>query len=276
MKFKLSLNLILCFLFSVNSFGQEPDSTAKEEKEAVYDFLIINGRYQNTFTFLGRDFGQTIPFGALDIMYFFNSGLYFNISSFKFLQDEIPFQYGATIGYTTEFSQKTDFNISYSQFFVGQSSGVSGIENMGYLQTTFGLDWGIMYSTVQPQFLFNEKNDYFIGSHHSRYFEIDQKLFNILTLSFEPKFSILAGTSRFYQIGYDGQMENALLDETEKFQLLSTEFSLPIKLAKGSWEVEFQPRYVIPINLPEYDFSTERFVWGFQLSYAIPVKKDKP
>lgn len=275
MKFKLSLSLVLYFLFLGNSFGLESDSTNIDEKETVYDFLIINGRYQNAFTFLGRDFGQTIPFGSLDIMYFFNSGLYFNLSSFKFLQTEVPVQYGATLGYFKELSKNTDINISYSQFIVGQSSGISGIENMGFLQATFGLDWGVMYSTIQPQLLFNEKNDYFIGSHHSRYFEIDQKLLKKITISFEPKFSILAGTSRFYQVGFDGQMENAQMENTDKFQLISSEVTLPITLAKGGWEFEFQPRYIIPLNLPEFDNSSTRFIWGFQFSYAIPVKKAK-
>jgi hypothetical protein len=275
MKFKLSLSLVLYFLFLENSFGQKSDSTNIDEKETVYDFLIINGRYQNAFTFLGRDFGQTIPFGSLDIMYFFNSGLYFNLSSFKFLQTEVPVQYGATLGYFKELSKNTDINISYSQFIVGQSSGISGIENMGFLQATFGLDWGVMYSTIQPQLLFNEKNDYFLGSHHSRYFEIDQKLLKKITISFEPKFSILAGTSRFYQVGFDGQMENAQMENTDKFQLISSEFTFPITLAKGGWEFEFQPRYIIPLNLPEFDNSSNRFIWGFQFSYAIPVKKAK-
>jgi hypothetical protein len=275
MKFKLSLSLALYFLVLGNSIGQDSDSTKIENKETVYDFLIINGRYQNAFNFLGRDFGQTIPFGSLDIMYFFNSGVYFNLSSFKFLQTEIPLQYGATLGYFKELSKNTDINISYSQFIVGQSSGIAGIENMGFLQATFGLDWGVMYSTIQPQFLFNEKNDYFIGSHHSRYFEIDQKLLKKITVSFEPKFSILAGTSRFYLVGYDGLIENNQMENTDKFQLISSEFSFPIMLAISGWEFEFQPRYVIPLNLPEFDDSSKRFIWGFQISHAIPVKKLK-
>ncbi|WP_373494667.1 hypothetical protein [Aquiflexum sp.] len=275
MKFKLSLTLVLYFLFMGNSYGQESDSTNKEDRETVYDFLIINARYQNAFTFLGRDFGQTIPFGSLDIMYFFNSGVYINLSSFKFLQTEIPLQYGATLGYFKEISGNTDINISYSQFIVGQSSGIAGIENMGFLQTTLGLDWGMMYSTIQPQILFNEMNDYFVSSHHSRYFEIDQKLWKKITVSFEPKFSLLAGTSRFYQIGNSGQMENGQLENTDRFQLVSSEITFPITLAKGGWEFEFQPRYIVPLNLPEFDNSRNRFIWGFQISHAVPVKKLK-
>lgn len=274
-KFKLSLILVIFFPLSEFSFGQEADSTAKEEKTTVYDFLIINGRYQSAFTFLGRDFGQTIPFSSLDIMYFFNSGIYFNLSSFKFLRTDIPLQYGATLGYFKEISKNTDINISYSQFIVNQSSGITGIDNLGFLQTTFGLDWGIMYSSLQPQVLFNEKNDFFLGSHHSRYFEIDQKLFKKITVSFEPKFSILAGTSRFYQVGFNGQLETDQIENTDRFQLVSSEFTLPLNFASGGWEFEFQPRYVIPFNFPEFDNSSNRFIWGFQISYAIPVKKAK-
>lgn len=274
-KFKLSLIFVIFFSLSGFSFGQEADSISKEENTPVYDFVIINGKYQSAFTFLGRDFGQTIPFGSLDMMYFFNSGIYFNLSSFKFLRTDIPLQYGATLGYFKEISKNTDINISYSQFIVNQSSGITGIENLGFFQATFGLDWGIMYSSIQPQVLFNEKNDYFLGSHHSRYFEIDQKLFNKITVSFEPKFSILAGTSRFYQTGFNGQLETDQIENTDRFQLVSSEFTLPLTFASSGWEFEFQPRYVIPFNVPEFDNSSNRFIWGFQISYAIPVKKAK-
>ena len=144
--FKLSLILVIFFSFSESSYCQEADSTAREEKTAVYDFLIINGRYQSAFTFLGRDFGQTIPFGSLDIMYFLNSGIYFNLSSFKFLRTDIPLQYGVTLGYFKEISKKTDINLSYSQFIVNQSSGITGIENLGFSRP---LVW-IGASCIQP------------------------------------------------------------------------------------------------------------------------------
>ena len=72
---------------------------------------------------------------------------------------------------------------------------------MGLLQGTFGLDWNYLYSTLQAQALWNEKPDLFLVSKHSRYFEFDQKLFNALTVSFEPSISFYFWYKQLYYLG---------------------------------------------------------------------------
>jgi hypothetical protein len=269
--FKLLLALLFVGNFSVAEILKS-DSTATNQEEYRYDFMILNSRYQNAFTFLGRDFGLDIPVVSTDVMYFFNSGIYFNATGIKFFQSGLPWQYALTAGYAKEITEKTDINLSYSQFIVVDESEVTGIQNLAFLQGTFGWEWGPIYSSVQGQFLFNEEMDYFISSHHSRYFEFDQKLFKTFTVSFEPKFSLLAGTSRFYLMGQYEFSRNELID-LDKFRLQSWEFLLPITFTLGYLDFEFQARYVSPLNVPELDFSTSRFVFGGQLSYAIPVKR---
>lgn len=255
------------------AWSQVDDTTASDQKQEVYDFILLNAKFNDRFTFMGRDFGQSIPALSTDVMYYFHTGLYFNATAFKFLEPEVPYQYALALGYQRDLSTKTDFNISYSQFLVSGSSEVAGIQNLGFLQSTFGLDWDYLYSTLQLQGLFNEKTDLFITSRHSRYFEFDQKLFKTFTVSFEPAFSFMWGTSRFYHLGGFGENLLDSAQDMDKLKLLTWEIMFPLNLEWNRWGVELQYRYVHPVNTPEFDESGGRFIFGGQLTYLLPIKK---
>ncbi|MFC4870363.1 hypothetical protein [Negadavirga shengliensis] len=271
-----SMFWIVCWvlpLVPAKVWSQTGDTTDNGQKQEVYDFILLNAKFNDRFTFMGRDFGQTIPTLSTDVMYYFHTGLYFNVSAFRFLEPEIPYQYALSLGYQTDLSAKTDLNVSYSQFLVSGSSEVTGIQNMGFLQGTFGLDWDYLYSTLQLQGLFNDKTDVFISSQHSRYFEFDQRLFKTITVSFEPAFSFMWGTSRFYHLGGFGENLLDAASELENLRFLTWEIMLPLNLEWNGWGMEFQYRYVHPVNTPEFDESGGRFIFGGQLTYSLPIKK---
>lgn len=270
----MSKKILLYALFILGlkpALAQEttsPDSI----KKAKYDYLILSTKAQNAFTFLGRDFGQNIPLLSNDLMYFFNSGIYLNASAVKFFQEGVPFQYSLTAGFIKDLGKNLELNMSYSRFMVSGNSEVTGIQNLSFLQGGLGLDWGLLNSTVQGQLLFNEKTDYFISSTHSRYFEVDQYLWNTIKFSFEPKLTVLAGTSDYYRMGAYG-LEQEELTALGKFQLQSIEFGIPLVFSIGFLDIEWQSRFVQPLNVPAFDNSSSRFIHSLQLSYLIPVKK---
>jgi len=253
--------------------AQETDTTTLEPKEDKYDFVILSGKYHNAFTFFGRDFGQTIPFVSTDLMYYFHSGFYVNASGFKFMETDLPIQYSLSLGYRRDLTENTDLNVSYSQFLVSGNSSVAGIQNLGLLQTTFGLDWNYLYSTIQVQGLFSDRPDIFLSSQHSRFFQFDQKLFKAITISFEPKFTLTAGSSRFYNLGDYPELDESDINKLEKLNILSWDFMLPVSFEYKSFEMEVFSRYVAPLNLPEFDQSRNRFIHGVQLNYFLGIKR---
>lgn len=265
---------LFLFIGLTQSRGQEADSADSEEKPLVYDFVMLNGKYQNVFTFLGRDFGQVIPFFNFDAMYMLHNGLYLNVGAFKFIETDVPFQYAATLGYSKDISQKTDIHLSYSQYFVADVSDVIGVQNLGLLQSTFGLDWNLLYSTLQLQALFNEQPDFFLGMTHSRYFQFDKKLFKTFLVSFEPKVQVLWGTRNFYWMGGFDDAEITGLD-FNNVKLLTGEASFPLMFSVGNWDLEFETRYVMPFNTTEFDDSQDRFVFAVGLSHALPIRRKK-
>ncbi|MEX2512217.1 MAG: hypothetical protein WD398_04880 [Cyclobacteriaceae bacterium] len=264
----------LVFWTLAEGFAQEKDTLQNNQVE-TFDFIFLNGKVIDRFTFMGRDFGRKIPSANMDVMYYFNTGWYINASVFKFLDQRVPYQYAFSLGYQTDLSSIIDVDLSYSQFLVPGGSEVTGIQNMGVFEGTFGLDWNYLYSTLQLQALLSEKPDLFLISKHSRYFEFDQKLFKVMTVSFEPSFSFAFGTSKFYYLGEFGENEYETTEAIDHFNLLSWEFDFPVNFEWKNWRLEFQTRYIIPGKLPDFDESVSGFVYGSQLIFTIPIKKEK-
>jgi hypothetical protein len=174
------------------------DGKNPRKDSVVYDFLFVGSKYQNQFAFLGRNFGQSIPFVTGDLTYYFNNRLWVSGSAFKFMDESIPFQTAVTAGYRADLSKRIDVNVSGGQFFIQSGEGSGSIEQLGFYQGGFGLDWTILYSTLQAQVMAFDDQDFFLISQHSRYFEFNEKLFNKIGVSFQPMFTITWGTNRFY------------------------------------------------------------------------------
>ncbi len=196
----LTVFLVIGFMGLASSLFALTDQTGKEQPKdsVVYDFLFIGAKYQNQFTFLGRNFGQKIPFATADITYFTNFNFWVSASSYQFFDPAIPFQSSIAAGYVGDISKNVDFSISYTNFLIPPSGEISTLQSLGFIQGTIGLDWKYVYSTLQAQVMTYSTPDVFITSQHSRYFEFNKKLFGKITVSFQPAIMFTLGTSRFY------------------------------------------------------------------------------
>jgi uncharacterized membrane protein YgcG len=189
--------LALSGFYSAEAF-ESNDSVSVRGDTVVYDYLFVGSKSQNQFTFMGRNFGERVPFTTADIIYYTNFNLWISASAYHFYEKSIPFQTSVTVGYNGNFSKRLDYSVSYGQFLIPASEQISSLQSLGFFQATVGLDWNILYSTLQTQVMTYSTPDVFITSQHSRYFEFSNKLFNRLVVSFQPAFAIAAGTSRFY------------------------------------------------------------------------------
>ena len=270
-----ALLFLLNALWISTGYSQKQDSVETVSSEtAIYDFLLVSGQYQTRTTFMGRDFGQKMPFFSTDAMYWHHSGVYLTASFSKFFVEDLTWQKGFGLGFAGQFSKKTDFDLSISEFWGASYLNASGTDNIGIVQGTVGLDWGMLYSTTQFQFLINDPADFFIVSNHSRYFELDKRLWEKAVLSFEPRLSFFFGTSNYYQIGgYELSWQEFL--ETDDFKIQSVELAVPVNLTAGRFEFQLEPKWVIPVNVPDYDASTGNIQAALKVTYALPIKKSK-
>ena len=83
-----------------------------------------------------------------------------------------------------------------------------------------------------------------------------RKEWNKMVLVVDPTASLHAGTQRFTSTSYRKNgwlifpgITEQVDEEVKRFTILSYEFSLPVVLAPGSWQLILSPSYVIPQNL---------------------------
>ena len=267
-------------LFAQNSSAIIDSSAIKENP--VYDFVLFDARYQNQYAFWGRNYGQRIPLATATLSYYFHSNIWIGASAFLPLQSAVPVQTGLSIGFYKEFTDKCDWNSSYSQFYIPDNSIPSSSKTQGYFQTTVGLDWGVLYSTLQAHLLVNNNSDVFFSTHHSRYFEFNKKLWQKIKVSFEPKFSFTFGTHHFdfadaeVVIGPGGgaaKTPQSSTDQDNRLRPLNWDFLLPIKFEIGKFTLEPSYRYTVPLSTTATDPSKSLFLFSSTLGYYIPVKK---
>lgn len=195
--FRTQIAIVSAVFFFFTSLFAQPAENSSSTDTTLYDFFILDTRYQHQFTFWGRNYGQPVAFSTASLIYYFSSNLWLGASGFHFFAQEIPGQLGLSAGWYGELSARTTLSASYSQFYIPNTSVPASSRSQAYAQTTFGLDWGLLYSTLQTQLLINDAPDVFFTTNHSRYFQFNSMLFKKIRVSFEPKLSFTFGTNRF-------------------------------------------------------------------------------
>ena len=275
--------LIAVLLMTGISVLSRSQTVAKQylKDTSKYNFLVIDSRYQNQFTFWGRDYKQKLPLLATSLMYYTHSGVWASASNFSFFNNSVPTQMGLTLGYFKEVSERMDWHLSYSQFFVMSDAIPSAYRTQGYAQTTLGYDWKILFSSLQVHTLINQHSDVFFTTYHSRYFEFNDYLWKKIKVSFEPKFSFTFGTHNFeYANGLviapgGGGVISETGDTTlgSKIVPLNFDFTFPLKFALSYFSIEPSWRYTLPFNANPAYSSGGLQVWSVNVNYYIPIRK---
>ena len=280
--FRIFFLAVLCLtakFFSVHA--QNADSL---KRDTVHNFIILDSRFQNQFSFLGRNYGFEFPFLTASVSYYLHSNLWIGVTGFFFFDESVPKQTGLTVGYLKEVSDKSDWQISYTQFYIPDSSVPQALRTQGYAQTSIGLDWKILYSILQVHALLNNHSDVFITMHHSRYFQFTQLLWKKIKVSFEPTASCTGGTHRFdyADIVVAGPGGGVFVPPTtgdesggKKLDLLNWDFLFPLKFEIGNFSLETSWRYTAPLNTVPEDPSEPLHQFAVNLNYSIPIRRIK-
>ena len=287
-RFVLLLSFLPFFSLAQTLSSDEPQKDTvflKSQKDTVYNFLFVDARWHSQFAFWGRNYGSELPFIATNLTYYNHSNFWISAAGFSFFDQDIPFQTGLSLGYSKALSEKSDWHISYSQFFIPNSSVPTSARTIGYAQTMFGLDWTILYSTIQIHSLLNKNSDIFFTSHHSRYFQFNRPLWKKVKVSFEPKASFTFGTNHFdYADGIviapgGGGSIPAQSDSTNNsgdgIKILNWDFLFPLKFEVGRFTIDTSWKYSVPLNTSESDPSKALHQFIVALNFFIPFQRVK-
>ncbi len=268
----LLLFFISHFFLVSQGFTQDLDSLKDSSRVESNNYLIVSTGFINRANFMSRDFGQKLPLTTTELLFWHNSGIYVTGLASKFIDPNLSWQNGLGLGYSVSISPRLDVDVSYHHFFGASNLNSSGKDQIGMLQGTWGLDWGLLYSTTQAFYLINDPGDFFVVSRHSRYFEFDRRIGGVATFSFEPQVTFYLGTSNYYRIGgYElSQKEYAA---TRNFLLQGMDLSIPLSLSSGSFEFQLEPKWVIPVQVPQYDVSSSNFQLTLKATYTFALRK---
>jgi len=286
--------VILFILFSNLIIGQKKDSKVQIDS-TKNSYFTVDMNYVSDAVFMGRKDSITAPYLYPSITYHHKSGFY-GSGSFSYLtksdQSRIDL-FLFTAGF--DFKAKKLFgDFSITKYFFNEESFNVISEVEADVTANFSYDFDLLNVSVSASTFFNNSSssDFFLSSELSHDFISNNEQFQI-----SPTVGINLGSQNFYEeyyvinrLGGDrisgngnntgGSMEtitSVSIQESEKFDIMAIEFSLPMWYTNNDLTISFLPALVFPQSkaniivdeaLVEEDLK-ETFYWMVGLSYRF-------
>jgi len=300
-RFSLAI-VVISFLFSNILIGQT-DALATRNIKNNGSYFSADINYISDAVFMGRKDSITAPYLYPSMTYHHKSGFY-GTGSLSYLtksdQSRIDlFLISAGFDFM---SKKLSGDISVTKYFFNEDSYnvISEVEADISAYLTYDLDFMNISVAASTYFNKNSSSDLFLSSELSHDFITNDQKFQI-----SPTVGIHLGSQNFYEeyyinnrIGSDRGSGNGngagsggggstteivttiTIQESEKFNVMATEFSLPMWYTSKSLTFSFLPALVLPQSnasilvdevLVEEDLK-ETFYWMVGLSYKFGQK----
>lgn len=299
--FKFSL-LLLSVFFINPLFSQDRSEIKRQNKNSNSSYLSLNLSFISDAVYLGRKDSITAPYLNPSIIYYHKSGFY-GIGSFSYLtkadQSRIDLFFGS-IGY--DFTSKNlsgDFSITKYFFNTDSYNVISEVD--ADITASLKYDFDLLYLSASSTYFIdkNSSSDIFLSTEIGHDFVTSTKDFQI-----SPSLGVYFGSQNFYEEYYinnrfgskrtgsgsgqgtgqgtDGSTTETntttvIMTESEKFDLMAIEFSLPIWYINKPFIISFLPVLVLPQNpatltvdsiVYEEDLETT-FYWMVGISYRF-------
>jgi hypothetical protein len=264
--------VLLLILIGFLSNGQ-----SKTTDEKVKTEFKISANYNTGLNYYGRvDSLRSSGFFPLAEIWF-NESFYINAAPVFVNNSAESFQYAGTItsaGYQFNSKNKWLGNIYVIKPFYQESSDL--VQSALKAQTGMTLTWlnKIINVTGGGDIKFSGKTDYGVtgGLDHVLRYQLNDRT----VLVIDPSAYINAGTQQFTKsylkrttdfLFFPGS-EQVVTESAQKFTILSYEFSSPMVLATGKFQLLFTPAYVIPQNLLTVEGRPDLSEKGEKMFYA--------
>ena len=290
-KFTIFLLFIL-FANTVNSQNKLSDTQIIKPKDSSYTSISLN--YISDAIYMGRKDSISAPYLYPSITFYHRSGFYAS-GSFSFLTKSNESRidlFLLTAGF--EFAlKKFDGDISVTKYFFNEDSYNVISEVEADLSAAFNYDFNIINLSLTASTYLNKNSssDFFISSDLSHDFISSNNKFQL-----SPTLGVQFGSQNFYEEYYtnnrlgNGQrgsgngtnnssqtVTNVSIQESEKFNLMAVELSVPIWYVQKSFSISFLPTLVFPQTeatiVAEDMLITEKleetFYWMIGLSYEF-------
>jgi hypothetical protein len=260
---KIVVLIVTIVCFGNPLMAQEDILKDESTKDSDSSYLSVSLNYLSDAVFMGRRDSISAPYLYTSLMYHHKSGFYGSGSvSYLTRADEGRvdlFLLTAGFDFTIK---KLDGDISFTTYFFNEDSYNVLSEVSTDLTAGLEYDFNIINLGLSASTYFSNDSsaDLFLSSEISHDFITKNEKFQ-----FSPTVGISFGTQNFYEQYFvnnrfgngrgQGQGNSSTvqstavqLSESEKFNLMAIEFSLPIWYEYNSFNAVFVPTFVIPQN----------------------------
>ena len=266
------IGFVLLFMLSVCLVNGQTDTTEKTKTG-----FKISANYNTGLNYYGRiDSLHSSGFFPLAEIWF-NEKFYINAAPVFVNNAASSFQYAGTIasaGYQFNSDDKILGNIYIVKPFYQESAGLVQSALKAQAGMTITLLNKVLNVTGGGDVKFSDKTDIGLtaGLDHIFRHQINDK--SVLVI--DPSVYVYAGTQQFTKsylkkssgfIFFPGN-EQVVTESAQKFNILSYEFSAPVILATGKFQLLFTPAYVLPQNLIVVEGRPDLSERGENLFYA--------
>ncbi len=230
------------------------------------DYLYATVMYNGKTLFSGRDFGVDQYSVYPAISYIDANNFFLNVSSgyFSGISPKWDFvTYSA--GYSNYIDKKKSLTVtgiySYSSF----SQDIANLNNQR-LTTSLSFRNKGFRNSLSAGYLFGGTNTNFVSN--NTYFSIDLLDTKSMDISLQPRLGLFWGNqtvTELVQINANATEEV----NTDYFQLLNTEVSVPLEFDFGSWDIELEYTFSIPNPLPGEEELENIGFFSISLGYLI-------
>lgn len=280
---------LLITLFSNYAVAQNNKDTALINKDKDSSYVSASLSYMSDAVFMGRKDSISAPYLYPSLTYYHKSGFYAN-GSFSYLTKSNESRidlFLITAGFDFDI-KKFNGDISVSKYFFNSDSYNVISEVLFDISATIRYDFDVVNLSIAASNYFSNDNnsDVFLSSEISHDFVTHNNKFQI-----SPTIGAHFGSQNFYQQyfinkqfgngqgqGQTAQPENNIvIQQSEKFNLMAIEFSVPIWYVQKPFSFLFLPAYVLPQNEATFILDDtllkenldKTFYWMFGVSYTF-------
>ncbi|WP_445955550.1 hypothetical protein [Yeosuana sp.] len=267
-KFKTIL-VLLIILFGSTVLGQNKTKADLNLKEKDSSYISAQINFISDAVFMGRKDSISTPYLYPSITYHHKTGFYIN-GSFSYLTKSNESRIDLsliTLGFDFNI-KKLDGDLSVTKYFFNTDSYNVISEVESDITASLRYDFDVVNLAVMANTYFNSdgSSDFFLSSEISHDFVTNNNKFQI-----SPTAGIYLGSQNFYEQYYiynrfgngdrqgkgSGQgtrdstnqttiVTDVVLQESEKFNIMAIEFSVPIWYVNKPFVISFLPAFVVP------------------------------
>jgi hypothetical protein len=254
--------LFIAILLLFNSLLAQDDKLKDEnEKDSNSSYAALSLNYISDAVFMGRRDSISAPYLYSTLLYHHESGFYASGSlSYLTRADEGRIDLFLLTGGFDFAIKKFDGDISFTKYFFNEDSYnvISEVTTDVTLQLEYDFDVINLGLSASTYFNNDNSSDFFLSSEISHDIVTNNNKFQ-----FSPTVGVYLGSQNFYEQyfinnrlgngrgqGSSDTSQSTVVNftESEKFNLMAIEFSLPIWYIHKSFNAVFVPTFAIPQN----------------------------